>query len=405
MSYIREVTTTRKDGPENDAFGRLRTSSDGNRLDCEFIYTKQPDYFDELTSNGTVTHNANSRDVTLSLSNAISGSYAMLRSFPVPYTPGNSQQEDSTGVLDLANLGGGTAELFLRSTISGTTTDLYTIPQSQWLNGNHTGINWNFSHILMIDFQSLKVGRARWNFVRIGLPSLLAEKYNDNIRNTGYWQNPSLPVYWKLYNANGFTYMEMGYGNNENAIGIRYKVTANASATMRAICTTVKSEGGARLREMDGLPRGIDMGGATGAKTVSTTLIPLISIKPKTTFQTFDNLILSIPKDISVQTDNPIRVVVLMNATLTGHSFVDVDTADSCMEYDITASAVTGGTIIHTEYFATSRNVSASGGSLLGKTVLWNRTGAKNGILTIAAVRTSTTNANVLAGINWEELR
>jgi len=37
MSYIKEVTTVRKDSAENDAFGRLRTSSDGNRLDCEFI--------------------------------------------------------------------------------------------------------------------------------------------------------------------------------------------------------------------------------------------------------------------------------------------------------------------------------------------------------------------------------
>lgn len=72
-----------------DGFGRVRTSGTGQRLDVEFIYDKQPDFFDEITNNGTVTHNGNSRDLTLALLDADAGSFATMRSHPVPYTPGN----------------------------------------------------------------------------------------------------------------------------------------------------------------------------------------------------------------------------------------------------------------------------------------------------------------------------
>jgi hypothetical protein len=40
-----------------DAFGRQRVSDTGQRLDVEFLYDKQRNFFDEITSNGTVTFN------------------------------------------------------------------------------------------------------------------------------------------------------------------------------------------------------------------------------------------------------------------------------------------------------------------------------------------------------------
>lgn len=401
-STLRQITFL--DDPYHDAFGNLRTASGGNRLDVEFKYNKADDYFDEVTNNGTCTYNGNSRDITLSISDAVNGTYAEMRSHPVPYTPGSSQKIDMTGVLDLANLGTGTAEAFLRTTVSGSTTTT-TVAQSSWLNGNTSGIDWADSHILQMDFQSLKVGRIRFVMVRNGLPSDLCEINNDNTRNTGYWQLADGSCYWKVYNEGGATYCEMGYGSPYNAIGIRYKIaTATASATMKAICCTVKSEGGDGLREIAGLPYSIDM--AQTAKTVATTLIPLISIRPKSTFQTYDNLLLAIPKSITIQTDNPIRLVVLHDCTLTGASWADVDATNSMMEYDVTATALaTTGHQVSTEYFATAKNTTGQGQGLLGKTVMWYRRNSVSGILTLAAIRTTATSASVLAGINWEELR
>lgn len=386
---------------QSDGFGRVRVSGTGQRLDAEFIYDKQPDFFDEITNSGTVAHNANSRDLTLSLSDAANGSYALMRSHPVPYTPGNSQLTDETSVLDLSGIGGGTAQVFLRSSVSGSVVETVA-DQVNWSEDVVANADWTKSHIFSMDFQSLKVGRIRFNLVRSGVAVCVHEMFNDNAINTGYWQLPSLPAYWRIYNDATYTYMEVGYGDEANAIGFRYRIAANASATMRAICCTVKSEGGQNLGDMTGLPRVADNG--ISSVTASTTLVPILSVRPSSTFNGFDNLGLAIPIDVDVETDNPIRLVVLHNATLTGETWSAV--GDSMMEYDVSASALSGGHEVDSGYVSSSaKNRATSAGSLLGKTVLWNRKNSLTGILTVAAVKTGATDASVLAALKWKEIR
>lgn len=393
-----------------DAFGRARVSDTGQRLDVEFLYNKQIDFFDEIIDDQTagatpptVTLNTNPRDLTLAVAATNTDQSAKMASYPVPYTPGNSQLIEITGVLDLANIGDGSAEVFLRSNITGTPSDLTTVEQGLWTNLT-SGVEWDKSHIFVIDFQSLKVGRIRFGMVVDGVFSQVAEILNDNTRDSGYWQLANLPVFWHIYNDATDTYMEIGYGDDNNAVGFRYKLTKNATATMKAICCTVKSEGGLDLKDLPGLPRAIDM--AQTATTVSTTLIPLLSIRPKSTYQSLDNLILALPKIFNVETDNPIRIEIIQNASLTGASWADVDTADSSVEYDTTATAVSGGQVVYSEYITTSsKNSGNSAQGILGKTVLWNRKGTQTGIFTLAAIRTGSNNANVLAGIGWEEIR
>ena len=384
-----------------DAFGRLRTSGTGQRLDLEFIYDKRPAFVDEVTSNGTVTFNSSSRDLTLSLANATAGSYALMRSHPVPYTPGNSQLIDITGVLDFAAIGGGVAQVFLRSKVSGTVVETVT-DQSSWSEDVASGADWSKSHIFAVDFQSLKVGTIRYYLVRDGVPVVVHVQHNDGRINTGYWQVPSLPVYWRIYNDATYTYAEIGYGDEDNAIGFRYRIAANASATMKAICCTVKSEGGDSLRELGGVPFSANMG--VTAKTVATTLIPLLSIRAGATFNALPNLGILLPKSFVMQTDNPVRVDMILNGTLTGASWGSVD-ALSTAEKDTTATAITGGTTVLSGYLATLKNSAAAGQGLLGREVLWNRLSALSGVLTIAAVRTGGTSAECLASMAWEEIR
>lgn len=396
------------DSTSADAFGRLRSSGTGQRLDTEFLYDKQADFFDEITNNGTVTYNGNSRDLTLSLGDANNGSYATMRSYPVPYTPGNSQLIEITGVLDLAGIGGGTAEYFLRSNVTGTVVET-TTEQSSWTNLNGSSdVDWTDSHIFAIDFQSLKVGRIRFAMVKNGLAVPVGVITNDNIRNTGYWQMASLPAYWRIYNKAvlevAYTFMEVGYGDESNAVGFRYKIAANASATMRAICCTVKSEGGLNLQNLDGLPRSIDNG--VTPVSASTTLVPILSIRPKSAFNTYANLGIALPKSFNLQVTNPVRLVIFHNASLTGASWVDVNTTDSMMEYDVSASAVANGHVVYSEYVSTSAvNRATSIQGLLGKTVLWNRQSSVTGALTIAAIRTGSSDADCLSALQWEEIR
>ena len=385
-----------------DAFGRQRVSDPNTRLDTEFLYDKQKDFFDESVTNGTVTHNTATRDLTLALADANDGSFAKMSSYYVPYTPGNSQLVEITGVLDLAGIGGGQAESFIRTSISGSAVE-HTTPQEQWAS-NKDGVDWSTAHIFVMDFQSLKVGTIRWGLFQDGVFQAINQVNNDNLRDSGYWQIASGAAYWKLYTTGGSTYMEVGYGNEANAIGFRYVITANASATMKAICCTVKSEGGSPLRELAGLSRTADSG--VTPVDVGTTLIPVLSIRPQATYNSLPNLVLSIPKNWSVATTNPIKLVLIHDCTLTNASWVPAN-GTSTMEYDVSATAVAGGHSLDSEYIASSgSNRSGSASGLLGKVALWDRQDdVETGILTIAAIRTGTSNADVLASLSWEELR
>lgn len=398
------------DSANLDAFGLLKVGEPANRFDAEFTYGKLEEIFDEIigSGGGSITHDTNARHLLLETAGIGLLNSAKICSFPIPYTPGNSQNIEITGVLNYANITDGVAQLFLRSKTTGSVTE-EVYDQADWnIKGIstyslHSDVNWSLSHIFDIDFQSLKVGRIRYRLNRGGNPIGLHEIYNDNLRNTGYWQNPSLPVYYKVYNDATYSYMELGYGNENNAVGFRYRIPLNASASMTAICSTVKSGAGTMLFEMNGYPQSIDRG--VSAKTVSTAIIPLLSIRSLATFSSIENLTISIPREISVQTNNPIRLIVYQGTTLTGASWSNVDTVSSTMEYDISATALTGGRIIHSDYIGTSKNTNTSLKGLLGKAVLWYRENIDNGTLTIAAVRSDSTNASVLIGLKWEEIR
>lgn len=389
-------------GWSRDAFGRQRVSETGQRLDVEFLYDKQPNFFDEITTNGTVTFNTTGRDLTLSISDAAAGTFATMRSHPVPYTPGNSQLIEMTGVLNLAGIAGGIAQVFLRSSVTGSVTEEVT-DQASW-SGAASDVDWSDSHIFAIDFQSLKVGTIRFGLVQNGEFTLVHQINNDNTRSSGFWQLASLPVYYRIYNDATYTYMEIGYGDEANAVGFRYRIAANASATMKAICSTVKSEGGTSLAELQGLSRSADNGET--AVTISTTLIPILSIRPKATFQSVPNMAICLPKAFTISPTNPVRLEIIRDATLTGAAWADVDATGSVMEFDTTATAVTGGTIVYSGYFASAgRNSAASLQGILGKSVLWNRQGAQSGTLTVAAVRTENNDADCFASLQWDEIR
>lgn len=396
--------------PGLDAFGRKRVSAPGNRTDNEFIYYTNGLTVDSVTSGGaTIAHDSNSRDLTLSVVNATDGTSALVSNhFDIPYTAGHSQLIILTGTLDNADIGGGDPSIFIRTSTSGTASETEYQLADWTFNGFKTAskisdIDWSLSHIFAIDFQSLKVGRIRFFLERDGLPVFLHEITNDNTRNIGYWQKATLPWFYRIYNDSTYTYTEIGYGDTDNAVGYRYKVPVNASATMKCICQTVKSEGGTDLYDIPGLPFTADTD--VNPKTVSTTLIPLVSIRVKSAFHSLTNRGLYLPTSVSLATDYGIRYVVLYRPALTNDSWVDVDTTYSGMEYDVSATAVSGGIKIDSDYVGASgvrSSINAQG--ILGKTIMsLGRTGTSD-IISLCAVRNSNNNASVSAAIKWKEI-
>lgn len=396
------VSTTPSDNLTMSEFSEFRVASPGNRADVEFIYDKQPLLYDDISSgSGTVVHQTASRDLLISINSGPSGTAAGMRQhYWTPYTPGSGQEIDITGTLDNAGLGGGTVYLFLRSNVSGSVVTT-TYPQSGWL-ASRTGVDWSKSQIFRMSFQSLKVGRVQFALVRGGIPTKVLEITNDNIRNTGYWQQANQPPYWRLYNNGTNTIAEFGYGNENNGIGVQYVFSGiQPTATSRAICATVKSQGGASLFEMSGFPF---VTPPTGTFTVSTTLIPLVSIRVASTFNGLTNRELVIPTGYSLQTDNAIQYLILYRPTLTNPNWQPINSAYSGVEYDISASAVSGGVQIDGDLLSSGVNQTARVSNVLGKIIMSLGSGATD-ILTIAAVRTGSNNGTVRAVIKGIEVR
>jgi len=386
-----------------DAFGRQRVSDVGNRYDVEFTLDKQPLLTREVISgNATITYNSSSRDLSLAVVETNTNTSAILCSvYNTPYTPGCSQLIDLTGTLDETGIGGGTASIFLRNNGSETTYD-----QSSWIySDNADTVDWKYSQIFSIDFQSLKVGRIRFFLVRGGAPYLVHYIENDNKRTGGYWQHPNLRPYWKIYNTADTTISELGYGSYDNGCGFRYTFASkDSSAKMRAICATVKSEGGQNIFDLQGFP--FSATNYLTSVTIGNSLIPLLSIQVRPTFNSLNNRTVVIPQALTIQNDNPILYRLVLNPTLTGASFVAVD-SNSSVYKDTSATAYSGGTIIDEDYLSTGTTKTASTEKrLLGKTILSSNWLATTGdILTIVAVRTTNTSAVTLGRISWIEVR
>lgn len=390
-------------------FGRSLVANKGKRFDVEFIYDIQEHLVDSTsnTSGGaTVVHSATTRDLTLSIVNATDATEARAASLLyIPYTPGDGQVTDITGTLDLSNIGTGTAEVFLRSSITGSVTH-ETVEQSSWGN-NATGINWNNSQIFQIGFQSLKVGRISFGMVTGGSYTEVATIDNDNKNAGGFWQYPSLPLMWRIYNTATETIAEIGYGDELNAVGFRYRMPVDATATMRAICGTVNSEGGVPFADIPGFNFAARQ---TSLITVGTTIVPLLSIRLKLTYNSILNRQAVIPEKIAAFANSQaieLLVYVYNDETkLTGASWVDADT-HSCVEYDISSTAIntTGIDLVDPDYVP-GNNRGATGGTILGKEVLTlNSAGTSSRIMTIAAVRAGGSNATAKASAKWKEIR
>ena len=393
------VPITRADDLYNDAFQRLRVSNTDQRFDSEFQYDKSPLVFDDIsTGGGSTTYNAASRDVTIATGSTSAAVAAGLRQhWANIYTSGNSQFIIETGTLNGAGLAGGRAEVFLRSSVTGSVTE-------QALVISDATIDWSKSQIFIMDFQSLRVGRIRWGLDRAGIATPLAEITNDNIRATGYWQIANQPVYWRQYNTANYTYTEVGYGDEANAIGFRYRVAVNATQTMRAICATVKSEGGGDLHNIAGI-RGAISNGIT-KRTVSTTFVPLLSLQVKSTLNGYPVKSVIFPKTFEISNDNPIYFEWRINATLTGAAWTS-NGADSLANFDVTATAVTGGRVIYEGYAgaagAGARNI--ADGALTSKIPLGVSALGVGDILTLCCIRDGTTNASVGAALVYEDIR
>ena len=387
-----------------DAFGRMRVSTPYTLFDGAQRYRDNSFKWDQQdTGSGASTFLPNESSVLMTVTG--NGDSVVRQSKQVfSYQPGKSLLTLATFVMTTPTTGlrqrvgyfgaqngvyfeadGTTLNLVIRKYTSGSVDDTTEkIPQSQWnvdrLNGqggqyNISGLTLDVSkaQIWWCDVEWLGVGSVRCGFVINGQFIICHIFHHANILDRVYMTTASLPV--------------------------RYELTSTGAAgTMRAICSSVISEGGYANRSQN---RSVATP-LTGRELSNTVYRPIVCLRLKSA--NIDSIVVPTKFDLYGLQQAGFIYRVVLNPTLTSASWTSAGT-DSSVEYDMSATALSGGVVVDEGIFVGSpkggtANVSSNEvdfSQQLGRTIA-----GVSDIWCIAAISTSN-NDDVVASVSWQE--
>lgn len=399
------------DSASLDAFGRLRVSNPATLFDSSFQYDLRQVYWQEDTAgSATVAEVSNQSSARLTVTASASDSAVMQTRDYFRYQPGKSLAITMTGVFGAATAGvvkrmgyfdaenglfleqnGTTDVAFVRRTYTSGTAVNNRYVQTAWNIDKFDGtgasgitLDLTKGQIFFVDLQWLSLGRVRYGFEVNGILYYCHEYNAANELDVAYMTSANLPV--------------------------RYEITSDGTNgdSMDAICQTVQSEGGFSVGSY--FPCSVDTL-SSGSVSVGTTLVPLLSIRPKATFNSVTNRGLIFPQSVNfLNTDNTkyVAVRLIYGGTISGGAGTWTSaSADSVVEYNTDHTAISGG--IQTEAMFAEASISASVGQDHRLPLALDISGSHptspyTDILTVAAL-TSTGNASCYAAINWGEIR
>jgi hypothetical protein len=351
-ALLRRIVTTTSPipisigGTNVDAFGRLRVSQPYTLFDSQNRYAADNQFDVSTTGTGTTTFLPNEAAVKMEVTGAGVGSVLRQSYRSFPYQPGKGLLVLATFVMDSSmslNLTqrvgyyndqngvffqriDGTFSFVLRSYVTGSVSNVRTVNQEDW-NGDKldgTGdsgytLDPSKAQILWMDFEWLGVGSVRCGFIIDGQYIVCHTFNNANEITNVYMTTAILPVRYEIVTT-----------------------TSAVAASMKAICCSVISEGGFEQTSIDHVARRTTVLG-----TIGTTFLPVVSIRlasGRTGAVVLPNRVQVLPT-----TNQNYEVALIKNPTLTAASWTAVPT-DSNVEFDVAATATTGGSIVQTDY-------------------------------------------------------
>jgi len=340
----------------SDAFGRQRVSDPETLFDMNHIYDKQPLYVEEvLTSGGTGTHLPNEAAVQMAVTTTVGSRVVRQTKRYFNYQAGKSLLVMLTGVLANATNAGirsrigffdddndktvdsggngiffeyssGTVKIVKRSFISGAQVDT-AVEQGDWSEGDQldgnglSGITLDptKAQIFWMDLEWLGVGTVRCGIIHNGQYIVLHKFHHANSLASVYMTRASLPVRYEIE-----------------------QITGSSAASMKQICCTVISEGGHhKTGRIFSRPR-------TTTVSINATLLPIISIRLRAGYERA--MLQLISSDILTTANQQLIYQVYYGATITGGSWVSQDATNSGVEYNVSATAISGGRLIDSGY-------------------------------------------------------
>lgn len=372
------------DTPNLDAFSRLRVSQPLGIFDCQFTYDLQPLLYEQIVSGAgaTITHDTTNRMALMTFSSTPTGGEAFMQSYDYfRYQPGKSQLVFVTfnmvaGVTDVLKFAGYSDgvngfEFQMNGTtpqvqiLSASSAGNQTAVQSSWnldkLDGTGpSGITLDISktQILVVNFQALYVGRVVFGFDIDGVIVYCHEFKNANIQLNPYIQTANLPI------RCGMT-----------CIG-------TVSTSMNFICSSVSSEGGRDHVPTYTFTANASVTAANGTDTY------LMSIRPKTTFNSFTNRIKFnlISLSFSVTGNNNVYWKLCLGQALTTPSYTDVNSTYSSYEFDTAGTLSGSAAIIIDAGYATSGKVATTSVPTVRYPITLDSAGANRNLGTLCLI-------------------
>lgn len=389
----------------SDNFGNLRIGQRYPLLDTYHKYEIDTHIWGQLTATGgTITHLPNESAAQLAVT-AADGSRAMLRT----HTFFRYQAGRPTGAAFSVfhSAAPTTLSLVRRTSTSGSVVDV-DIPRSSWTHDKLDGaadssFRWDATKgsIYELDIAWLGVRGARF-FVN---GRLIHVDDNTNELTVPYMTTANLPLTYEIVNVGTTQYRRWGYFSDNNGYFFQSVSTA-ASASLKQICTSVWSDGGDGNHDYSYAALA---GGVTGVGTA--TPLPLIAIRPKLLYNSMTNRSVTLPRGVSASADgkNASIVVVMDPTTLTGGSWVSAN-ALSSIEYNATATAISGGEVLQYAFVSAGGMVDLDIADLfhqLGRKLRLDAFGTVQGTLAVRGL-CEAGGANVSdmkASIHWVENR
>lgn len=350
------------DGAQLSAFGKLNVTSAHTVFDCQNEYGLDTLRIWDATANGTLSSvspstdgsvtngsnavgptDTNSRMTPISVSST-NGHYSVLQSRQYcRYIPGKGSVTYLTGVFAAGSQA--TMSLVWRTKVSGSIVDTV-VAQSSWnvdkLDGTGvSGVTLDPTkiQILIIDAQMLYAGRVRIGFDVDGI--LYWAHYFKIANNYALptLQTYNLPIRVDARTDSTTTTFDWGRFDANNGIFFRTSRTTKGG-TAYFECCSVQNNGEEELR-------GFPVTAPTGIVTTAvTTRRPILSIRPKATFNSRTNR--GHIEDIELllrTTTNDSFYELVIGGTLTGAAWTSAGTR-SITEYDTTATAISGGSTL-----------------------------------------------------------
>lgn len=339
-----------------DLFGRLKISEPFTVFESQHRYKDSGDFSDETSGTATVSHLTNESTALLSIGTA-SGDKITRESRKVfPYQPGKSLQIMQTFVMSPPKTGlrqrvgyfsrqngvyleqdGSTAYIVLRSYVTGSVVNTR-VAQSNWnvdrLDGTgptNLSLDLTKAQILVTEYEWLGVGSVRVGFMMDGV-FVTAHQFNhSNLISNVYMTTASLPIRYEIENTAS---------------------TASVSS-MKQICVTVLSNGGyQRNTESWSASRSTSV-------NVSSSYYPVLAIRMAS--GRTDSVIVLAGISILPTSQGDYEYALVRNpSSITGGSWNSHTDSGGNVEYNSSATAMSGGATVFQGFMSSSNQSSGN---------------------------------------------